>query len=386
MRKSFPGHFRPTDDGFSSIWTQCIFAIDANVLLHLYRYSPLTREALEKTLTSVKERLFLPHQAAKEFLRNRLSVTAAQAEEYKKALAALKGIHTTLTNAKKHPFLSGQELQAFCDLIPKLETQLESRMATLLARLNNDEVLDFVASLFDGKTGAGFSEPDLAKISAEGDQRYRNEIPPGYKDAKKDAVGDPWRKYGDLILWRQVIAKAKASSVPIILITDDRKEDWWLEQSGRIIGPRTELREEFWREAGNEFWMYTVDKFLERAAASANTPVSQEAIAEVIQVSEESQAESSVGSERLEAKPLHAVLSEEELFEELTEFLDSHKSDDGAVGLRYFVVNYLGSQNYEINHSYARLNRLAEQGLVEIFQRQRIDGGSTTRVRPRLKG
>lgn len=381
MRKAFPGHFRPTQEELKSLWAECAFAVDANVLLNLYRYSPYTRQALEQTLTSVKNRLFLPHQAAREFLRNRLGVTAGQADEYTKASSKLSEITSALANTKKHPFLSGQELEDLNNLTPKLLAQLEEQKAALLDRLNNDEILDFVASLFDGRTGDGFSDSDLKTITTEGDSRYQHEIPPGYKDGKKDASGDPYRKYGDLIIWRQILAKAKAADVPIIFITDDKKEDWWLEQSGRTIGPRTELRDEFIRETSKDFWMYTVDKFMEEAAAAADTAVNEEAIAEIIQISEESKSEPVEISADVVQKTIRPVLSENELLNELSEFLDSHPSDDGSVGLRYFVVNYLGSQNYEINHSYARLNALANKGLVYIFQRERGDGVSTTRVR-----
>ena len=51
-----------------------------------------------------------------------------------------------------------------------------------------------------------------------------------------------------------------------------------------------------------------------------------------------------------------------------------------SVGLKYFVVNYLGSQNYEINHSYAHINSLAESGLVEIFKKER-NGVVSTHIR-----
>lgn len=381
MQKAFPGHFRPTKDEFQSLWKECSFAVDANVLLHLYRYSPHTRLALEQTLESVKDRLFLPHQAAREFLKNRLGVTAGQAEEYSKAITKLTEITNTLTNTKKHPFLSGEELQDLSDLTPKLIQQLESQKATLLDRLNNDETLEFVANLFNEKTGDGFIDSELKAIAADGDSRYNLEIPPGYKDSKKDASGDPYRKYGDLIIWRQLIAKAKAASTSIIFITDDRKEDWWLEQSGRTIGPRTELRDEFIRETSKNFWMYTVDKFMEDAAAAANTQVNKEAIAEIIQISEEAKAEPVATPEELAQKVIRPVLSEDDLLNELSDFLDSHPSDDRSVGLRYFVVNYLGSQNYEINHSYARLNALEKKGLIQIFQAQRSDGVTTAKVR-----
>lgn len=78
-----------------------------------------------------------------------------------------------------------------------------------------------------------------------------------------------------------------------------------------------------------------------------------------------------MGQVSLRKMGLRPVLSEEELLDQLRDFLASHRSDDGSVGLRYFVVNYLGNQNYEINHSYGRLNALAEKGYVEIFKREK---------------
>jgi PIN like domain len=65
MRAIFPGYFRSSDDEFTQLWTDCIIALDADVLLNLYRYSHGTHSEPEKALTSVEERLFLPHQAAR---------------------------------------------------------------------------------------------------------------------------------------------------------------------------------------------------------------------------------------------------------------------------------------------------------------------------------
>jgi len=388
MRTTFPGHFRPNDGGFELLWAECIFAVDANVLLNLYRYSPETRQELEKTLTSVKDRLFIPHQAAKEFLRNRLGVTAGQAEEYTKAIKTIDDLSCTLSNKKKHPFLAGNELQNFVDLAEKLLSQLESQKTELLGRLTNDEILEFVELLFSGNTGAPFDDAQMRTLAAEGESRYQNEIPPGYKDGKKNSSGDPYRKYGDLIVWKQLIRKAKDASKPIIFVTDDKKEDWLLEQSGRTIGPRVELREEFIKEASKDFWMYTVDKFMEEAANISNTKVSEEAIAEIIEVSEVAKSESllkDTSSPQASQKSIHPILSEDEILDQLTEFLDSHPSDDNSVGLRYFVVNYLGRQNYEINHSYARLNALSDREHVEIFKKEQ-NGISSMRIRLRNNG
>lgn len=383
MRSVFPGHFRPTSDEFASLWSDCIFVIDANVLLNLYRYSSDTRQELERALTSIKDRSFLPHQAAKEFLKNRLGVTAGQAEEYTKAIKTISDLSATLSNKKKHPFLPEGELPNFTGQVEKLLVQLETQKEALFSRLNNDEILEFVDSLFSGRTGAPFDESQLKALATEGETRYQHDIPPGYKDGKKDASGDPYRKFGDLIVWKQIIAKAKDAAKPVIFITDDKKEDWWLEQSNRTIGPRTELREEFIREVSNDFWMYSVDRFIEEAARISNTIVSKEVIEEIIEVREDAmtaQSEAAIGALSSYDKIIHPVLSEEELFNEIVEFLDSHPSEDGSIGLRYFVVNYLGSQNYEVNHSYARINALAGKGRVEIFKRER-NGAVSTRLR-----
>jgi predicted nucleic acid-binding protein len=379
VRSLFPGHFRPSEDGFSKLWESCLFAVDANVLLNLYRYSPETRNELEKTLESLKERLFVPRQAAKEFLKNRLTVTPAQAGEYTKAIDKLADLTSTLANKKKHPFLAGEKYSQFSELVPKLIEQLEAQRSELFSRLVNDEILESVEKLFAGRTGSPLPDEEFKKVVSEGEQRYQNDMPPGYRDGKKDPSGDPYRKYGDLIVWKQIIKKAKEDGKAVVFITDDKKDDWWQEQSGRTVGPRTELRDEFIDQTSNDFWMYTVDKFMEEAARATNTQVNQEAIAEIIEISETAKAEQADETQGLE-KIIRPVLSKEDILGELEEFLESHPSDDGGVGLRYFVVTYLGSQNYEINHSYARLNALQDSGLVDIYKREK-NGAITTRVR-----
>lgn len=383
MRALFPGYFRPTDEDFAALWGNCTFAIDANVLLNLYRYSPGTRRELEKALDSVKDRLFIPHQAAKEFLKNRLSVTTGQAEEYTRAVKVIKDLTETLSNRKKHPFLPESEHQQFVERSAELCTHLETQRTALLDRLTVDEVLAFVEQTFDGKTGEALPAELMKSLAAEGDSRYQQEVPPGYKDGKKDASGDPYRKYGDLIVWKQIINRAKAASTPIIFITDDKKEDWWQEQSGRTIGPRPELVEEFIAQTAQKFWMYSVDKFVEETGRVSNVPVSAAAIAEIVEVREDAKAEAAALSSSTtfpRDRVIRPVLSEEELLVQLKEFLSSHPSEDGSVGLKYFVVSYLGSQNYEINHSYARLNALNEAGKVDIFQVE-TNGVRVTRVK-----
>ncbi|SJM94625.1 PIN-like domain-containing protein [Crenothrix polyspora] len=285
MKSVFIGHFRPTQDEFTQLWDESIFAIDANVLLNLYRYSSDTREELEKALNEIKDKVFITHQAAKEFLKNRLNVTAGQADEYKKTISSINNVLATLSSSDRHPFLPDSELPKLKEYAGNLIFILEKQQKLLLAKLTDDEILDFVEKLFDGKTGRPFSNEKLIEIAKEGEERYQRETPPGYKDNKKDSLNDPYRKYGDLIVWHQILEHAATHAKSVIFITDDKKDDWWLEQSGKTIAPRPELIEEFHEKTKQKFWMYTVDRFIQESAKISKSTVSSEVIEEIIKVS-----------------------------------------------------------------------------------------------------
>ena len=89
------------------------------------------------------------------------------------------------------------------------------------------------------------------------------------------------RKFGDLVVWKQVIEHAKTSAIKdFIFVTDDDKDDWWwaIESQGhKRLGPRPELVEEIMREAGVErFHMYSSEQFLEFADTYLKVKVSKD--------------------------------------------------------------------------------------------------------------
>ena len=314
MKSIFIGYFRPTQEEFDQLWKKCIFAVDANVLLNLYRYSPATRKELEKALKSIQERVFIPHQAAREYLKNRLNVTAGQASEYLKTINSIKELLSTLSSKDRHPFLPDPELPKFTEYSQRLVSILESQKDLLLEKLTEDEILDFVGKLFSGKTGQSFDDTRLNEIEKEGVERYQREIPPGYKDAKKDSADDPYRKYGDLIVWMQIIEYAKSQNKPVVFITDDKKEDWWLEQSGRTIGPRPEIIEEFYVKTNQRFWMYTVERFIKESARITKTDISEEVLKEIIKISLDAQENTLDGIHSIELSQ-EIIKSDEEIQE-----------------------------------------------------------------------
>ena len=66
MRKQFPGYYRPKAEEFAQKFKECVFCFDTNVLLHLYRYTPESRDNLIKVLQAFKDRIWLPHQIGLE--------------------------------------------------------------------------------------------------------------------------------------------------------------------------------------------------------------------------------------------------------------------------------------------------------------------------------
>ncbi|MFP4958927.1 PIN-like domain-containing protein [Bacillus subtilis] len=118
--------------------------------------------------------------------------------------------------------------------------------------------------------GEPYSQEQLNELYIEGENRFENSVPPGYKDidkgdAKRYFDGlDYTKKYGDLVLWKQIIDFAKSKKTDIIFVTDDNKEDWWLISHGKTLGPHPEIIQEFKRETdGNNIYIYKTKQFLE---------------------------------------------------------------------------------------------------------------------------
>jgi len=76
VRDIFPEWYAPDQDELKAILTNGTIALDANVLLDLYRVGIDERTQIMDVFGSqnVRERLWLPYQAALEYQRNRVTV------------------------------------------------------------------------------------------------------------------------------------------------------------------------------------------------------------------------------------------------------------------------------------------------------------------------
>ncbi|HBX46513.1 PIN domain-containing protein [Limibacterium fermenti] len=266
MKEKFIGYYDPTDDEIDNAWENGIFAFDANTLLNLYRYTEETRKDFLEALIFLKDRLFLPYQSAYEYHNNRLDVINNLENAYTKLLSIFrdaydKQFQQSVNEFKRHPTINIDKVKSlYSDFLKTLEDEMNSQNANHPDFKAKDYVQEKISEIFKNSVGDDFSSEDLSKIYEEGADRYRNEVPPGYKDTSNKS--GTRNVYGDFIIWKELLRHIKANKKAIIFVTDDLKEDWWTRRHGKTIRPREELIKEFYDHTGERILIYNADNFL----------------------------------------------------------------------------------------------------------------------------
>lgn len=279
MKDLFAGHYTPSAEAFQIMWKHGTFAFDANVLLGIYRLSEATVGQLLGILERLRDRIWLPYQAAAEYHANLSEVIAAQQRPYANAIESLQSLHRMFDNPREHPFIPADLLKQWGDLRSQLELALQNGQNNVLDLLTENPHKEALAGLFAGRVGPDYTAEQRLALFEEGARRYAERVPPGYKDVDKP---EPSR-YGDLLIWKQLLDFAAGTDRPVIFVTGDVKEDWFLRAAGRTISPRPELIAEFRSVSQVDFHIYTTTSFLQSANSFLAAGVPDLAIQEVLQ-------------------------------------------------------------------------------------------------------
>jgi len=263
MKEHFREHYPHTPEELSELWKNAIFVFDTNTLLNMYRYNRTTFKQYIEVLKELasKDRVFMPNQVGIEFFRNRMGVIRQYKKSYDDLIKTIDSFKGQLSSKyRHHPFVDVSKLREDVEASLKtIEAEIKKKQDKHPDWIQTDEVLEAITKIFSKCTGEAYTESELEAIYAEGARRYEKEVPPGFKDMNKEGE----RQYGDLIVWMQMIAFAKNKQKPLIFVTGDEKEDWWLLNEGKRIMPLPQLRREMRLEAGVDFHAYTADNFLE---------------------------------------------------------------------------------------------------------------------------
>ncbi|MEK3747220.1 PIN-like domain-containing protein [Paenibacillus sp. FSL E2-8871] len=238
--------------------------IDTNVLLAAYQWKEVTVNEVLDALNQLAEagRLLIPNQVVTEFAKNRpgriiemvryLQQISQSLQPQKKLDQTIPALYVT-ENYDEILQLEKDYIEA----LNKYKAGLKSLKMNLIGLYQQDPILEKL----EGILSKSYYEPteilsnaDLEKAAQE---RFKNKIPPGYKDSNKEENNS-----GDYIIWANILT-IKAD---VIFITADKKPDWTIKDpDDNVICARRELIEEFYESSnGHSFVLVSPKDFFSK--------------------------------------------------------------------------------------------------------------------------
>jgi hypothetical protein len=284
MRERFDHFYAPDEDATATAIKTGLVVPDTNVLLGLYKVQRTARNELVAALGKLGDRLWIPHQVGLEFHRNRLSVIAEQEAYFGKTQ---QEIDTTIDGlCEKIKEFNDARFARSTSSVSKIEAALRSAQKLIadcisgaekandvrLEEHGTDRVLKALETLLGDRVGDPMEPRELEEAKKEARRRVEAKEPPGYKDRNKP---DPT---GDYLIFKQMMNEAAKRKLPLVFITDDRKDDWYRREQGLTLGARYELREQVAAETGAPFIIMTTETFLLRAKKDLGAEVSDETV------------------------------------------------------------------------------------------------------------
>ncbi len=272
--------------------SKVIVCFDANILLNLYRYEREVRDQVISLINSVKNKekfnIWLPYHAALEFNVNRKKVikqSNSRIDDIRKQFIKFKKDVRNASNI-------GGKRGGLFDLNNELSSSFDNIHMILERHRKNtkieskDKIVDIIFDIFDGYVGTPFSKEDMELLVSEAEWRYRKNIPPGFEDAGKTNLitfngMSVDCKFGDYIIWKEMLEKSNKDGLPVILVSDDVKSDWRCNEYNRV---KPELINEFLYHTGNHFYSMSIIDFERIFKSHLNFSFTREASTQIKQI------------------------------------------------------------------------------------------------------
>lgn len=266
---------------------ESIIVMDTNVILGLYSFTPETIEDIIDSFENKLNLFWLPNQVYLEYTRLYEKIRKREAnrfqnlkEEMCKAISDVIG-----TVSQKYGSYNKYKLPEVDDSKNKLvesinnavniakkdleKLQIEHSKKISCISEENDIVHKFVTKMKQSSCTDGFSMLELIDIYEEGEKRFKYKMPPGVTDISKPNNGEEYsdfvlKKYGDLIIWKEMLRKVKGKDVTLIFIENELKEDWWSYSKNRPKRIPLIMEQEFNKESGvnSKFYMVSFDELI----------------------------------------------------------------------------------------------------------------------------
>lgn len=226
-----------------------LIIFDSNVWLDLYKLPPTAIVSVVEAIDKHKSKFWLPHQVYVEFNRHVNKKRDEALEMYKKIQTVScdllsdtnNKINQEFENLRRNNIFDAVKLQDnFNNKIHELASEVKKNLEDLniayqkeikCISKEKDIILELIEFLHKESKTNGFKIKELIKIYEEGEIRYKYKVAPGYTDAKKKEFENDneflLRKYGDLIIWKEILNYVQGTYTNLLFIENEKKSDWW---------------------------------------------------------------------------------------------------------------------------------------------------------------
>lgn len=259
---------------------KAIFVFDTNSLLVPYKVGKDSLNEITRIYETFagSDKIFVAAHSLREFAKHRTDKISELFTEVDKTLSALPAIKDF-----NYPILS--EMEAYKNLLnykPEVSSAVKiykEKLQELQKGINEWNWFDPVTKLYQGvfkKENILDLSQDHQTLAAEFENRMKDDIPPGNKDASKTE-----NAIGDFLIWKCILELGKSKKTDIVFVSNDEKNDWMVKGNKKSISPRFELVDEFARiTGGQKFTCLNFADFLEIQGALKEVVSEVETVAE----------------------------------------------------------------------------------------------------------
>ncbi len=412
--------------------------LDTNVLLDYYKISFSEREQLQKFFEANKERIYLTKQIEAEFLKHRIDHIKSYLKSLEEFVNAYRNIKSEIEKLKLGEvkgfdhYLNNNAILK--NDYQDLRTELLQFNDTLKTKLKNlfqetdfeqqivekEKKIEEIKKRLEGQADIERKDPLLDIIAnfhivdalSEEEQSFLkstyDELGKKYETVKSDQnfnwkhtfpgcgeKNDKEEPYGDFIIYHEILKFMKSFDKNTIFLTNDvEKNDWLLRNKNELL-PYTHYIVNTFIATGHCMYIFQAkDKI-----RVSYQPIYIEEKIEPIKINTEDNEFNGfvklTGLKVIGKIELSDFDENEELNFDDIKFDDYHFSDitenefirelfqsqnwartygDNFVGVRSFVIKYLGSKGFNFKTSYEIKDELSKKELVEVYTHKATNG------------
>ena len=264
-----------------------LLVLDTNYLLDIIQLPTTVSKKYIEALEKVKENIYIPYLVALEFNFKKSSLKKGKIKKIRKYKNEIeqsvvninkKINEIDLVDKEEKEIFTNELLTMTEDYLAELKKVIDSKVSSMITEEEN-ELYERLISVIENKVGNKYSQEWIDEIEKEGEERYKQNIPPGFNDSSKEDEIDSLRmygdikycrKYGDLIIWKDIIEYSKESTKmgkKVVFITNDgkakQKRDLLYKVDDLTVGPNIHLMNELYMESNKELHILNNLRFVQ---------------------------------------------------------------------------------------------------------------------------